>query len=68
MRIGRALAALAIAMLTCATAQAKEITGDEIRKALQENPDVIIEAIRTNRKAIFDIINQTEIEEQTRVQ
>lgn len=68
MRISQALAVLAIAMLTCATAQATEITGDELKKALQENPDVLIEAIKANRKAIFDIINQTGIEEQARVQ
>lgn len=68
MRISRALAVLAIAMLTCATAQATEITGDELKKALQENPDVLIEAIKANKKAIFDIINQTGIEEQTRAQ
>jgi len=68
MRISRALAVLAITILPCATAQAKEITGDEIKKALQENPNVLIEAIRANRKAIFDIINQTGLEEQARVQ
>ena len=68
MRISRALAALTITILTCATAQAKEITGDELKKALQKNPDVLIEAIKANRKAIFDIINQTGLEEQARVQ
>jgi protein-disulfide isomerase len=68
MRISRALAALTIALLTCGAAQAKDITGDELKKALQENPDVLIEAIKANRKAIFDIINQTGVEEQARVQ
>lgn len=68
MRISHALAALAIVILTCATTQATEITGDELKKALQENPNVLIEAIKANRKAIFDIINQTGIEEQARVQ
>ena len=68
MRISRALAVLAITILPCATAQAKEITGDEIKKALQENPNVLIEAIRANRKAIFDIINQAGVEEQARAQ
>lgn len=68
MRISRTLAALTIAILTCVTAQAKDITGDQIKKALQKNPDVLIEAIKANKKAIFHIINQTGIEEQARVQ
>ncbi len=68
MRISRALAALTIAILTCTAAQATEITGDELKKALQENPNVLIEAIRANKKAIFDIINQAGVEEQARAQ
>ena len=68
MRISRVLAALTIAILTCTDAGAKDMTGDELEKALQENPDVLVEAIRANRKAIFDIINQTGVEEQARVQ
>jgi hypothetical protein len=66
MRISRTLAALATVTLTCATAQATEITGNELKKAMQENPDVLIEAIKANRKAIFDIIIQTWIEEHAR--
>ena len=68
MRTSRMLAALTIAILTCAAAQAKDITGDELEKALQKNPNVLIDAIKANKKAIFDIINQTGIEEQARVQ
>lgn len=68
MRISRTLAVLTVAILTCAAAQAEDITGDELAKALQENPNVLIEAIRANRKAIFDIINETGVEEQARVQ
>ncbi len=68
MRISRALAAMAIMILTCTTAQATEITGDELKKALQENPDVLIEAIKANRTAIFDIIKQTGREEQASMQ
>jgi len=68
MRISRALAALTIAILTCGAAQATDITGDELKKALQKHPNVLIEAIKANRKAIFDIINQTGVEEQARVQ
>lgn len=68
MRISRALAALTIAILTCTAAQANDITGDELEKALQKNPNVLIEAIKANRKAIFDIINQTGLEEQASMQ
>lgn len=68
MRISHALAALAIAILTCTAAQANDITGDELEKALQKNPNVLIEAIKANRKAIFDIINQTGLEDQASMQ
>ncbi|MDE2059234.1 MAG: thioredoxin domain-containing protein [candidate division NC10 bacterium] len=68
MRIGRALAAVTIVILAYATAQAAEITGDELKKVLQENPNILIETIKANRKAIFDIINQTGLEEQARMQ
>jgi protein-disulfide isomerase len=67
MRIGRVLAALTIAILTCAAAKAEDITGDELEKALRKNPDVLIKAIKDNKKAIFDIINQTGVEEQARI-
>ncbi|WP_337286320.1 thioredoxin domain-containing protein [Candidatus Methylomirabilis sp.] len=68
MRISRTLAVLTTVILTSATAQAAEITGDELKKALQENPNILIEAIKANRKAVFDIINQTGLEEQARAQ
>lgn len=68
MRISSAIAATTIAILTCTAAQATEITGDELKKALQENPNVLIEAIKANKKAIFDIIKQTGLEEQASMQ
>lgn len=68
MRISRALAAFTISILGCAAAQARDITRDELKNALQKNPDVLIEAIKANKKAIFDIVNQAAIEEQARVQ
>jgi protein-disulfide isomerase len=67
MRISHVLAALTIAILACAAAQARDITGDELANALRKNPSVLIEAIRANSKVIFDIINQTGIEEQARL-
>jgi protein-disulfide isomerase len=67
MRISRTVAALTIAILTCTAARAEDIKGDELERALRKNPNVLIEAIRANRKVIFDIINQTGIEEQPRL-
>ncbi len=62
-----ALAALLVA--TCAAAaQAKDITKQELKAALKKNPEILIEAIKDNKKAIFDIINQAGQEEQARQQ
>jgi protein-disulfide isomerase len=68
MQIGRPLVTLTVAILTCAAAQASGITSEELRKALQENPGVLIEAITANKKAIYELINQTAQEEQARLQ
>jgi len=67
MRISRPLAALTIALLTCAAAQNNDITRDELKKALQKDPDVLVEAIKDNAKAIFDIMTRTAAEEQARL-
>lgn len=67
MKIARSLA-LTIAMISSAAAQAGDLTRDELRNALQKNPDVLIEAIKANKKAIFDLINQAAQEEQARLQ
>jgi protein-disulfide isomerase len=68
MRISLALAVSTLSVLACATAQATDTLGDELAKALRKNPDVLVEAIKANRKAIFEIINQTGLEEQARAQ
>lgn len=67
MRISRVSAALTIALLTCVAAQANDITRNELKKALQKDPDVLIEAIKDNAKAIFDIMTRTAAEEQARL-
>ncbi len=67
MRVSRAATALTVAILSCAAAQAKDITRDELKKALRQNPDVLIEAIKANKKVIFEIMNQTAGEEQARM-
>ena len=69
MRIGRPLVAFTFAILACAAVvEARDITSDELKKALQENPGVLIEAIKANKTAIYELINQTAQEEQARVQ
>src|ERR1700741_1100757 len=69
MKIGRVLVTVAIAILTCAAVvEARDITSDELKKALQKNPGILIEAIKANKKAIYEVINQTAQEEQARVQ
>jgi protein-disulfide isomerase len=67
MRISSVLIALAFAILSCGAGRAQTITVDEFARILRNNPDVLIEAIKANRKAIFDIINQTGLEEQARM-
>ncbi len=68
MKISRGLMALAVATLACASAQAEDMTADALARVLRNNPDVLIEAIKANKKAIFEIMNRTAGEEQARVQ
>jgi protein-disulfide isomerase len=68
MKFSHVLVAAAIAILTCTAAQAGDLTGDELANALRKNPDVLIDAIKANKKAIFDIMNQAAGEEQARMQ
>lgn len=68
MRTSHALAALLVATFVCAAAQAKDISKEELKKALQKNPDVLIDAIDANRTAIFDIINKAGQEAQAKAQ
>jgi protein-disulfide isomerase len=66
--ISRAFTALTIAMMTCVPVQANDTSRDELIRALQKNPDVLMEAIKANKKAIYELINQAAQEEQARVQ
>jgi len=69
MQIGRPLVTLTVAILTCAAVvEARDITSEELKKALQKNPAILIEAIKANKKAIYELINQAAQEEQARVQ
>ena len=60
------LAALLVA--TFAAAAQAAITKKELQTALKNNPEVLIEAIKENKTAIFDIINQAGAEAQARQQ
>ena len=68
MNICRGLFVLTVAILTCASARAEDLTADALARALRNNPEVLIEAIQANRKAVFEIMNRTAGEEQARVQ
>ncbi|HNW45421.1 MAG TPA: thioredoxin domain-containing protein [Elusimicrobiales bacterium] len=68
MKTYQVLTALAIAALTCAAAQAAPITGPELKKALQNNPQVLLEAITANKRAILEILNQAAQEERALAQ
>lgn len=69
MTIRRRMVALTVAILTCAAVvEAGEITTEELRNALQKNPGVLIEAIKANKKALYEILSQTAQEEQARAQ
>ncbi|HNW43196.1 MAG TPA: thioredoxin domain-containing protein [Elusimicrobiales bacterium] len=66
MKIHRILFALLLTALPGAVARAGELTGPELKKALQENPEVLLEAVRVNRAAIFSILSRAAQEEQAR--
>ena len=67
MKLFSAVIALAIAVFTCTSARAAAITGAELKKALQDNPEVLLEAIKANKAAIFTVISQAAMEEQARM-
>jgi protein-disulfide isomerase len=63
---------LHVAILTffvaSAAATAAELTRDELRRALAAHPDVVVEAIRSNAKAVFEVLRDAAAAEQARVQ
>jgi protein-disulfide isomerase len=59
---------LVISIAIAVTASAKDITRAELKKALDQNPDILVEAIKNNAKTIFAMMVQTAAEEQARVQ
>lgn len=61
-------AVLVITILVYAIVRDRDVTKAELEKTLHQHPEVLIEAIKANRMAIFEIINQATLEEQARVQ
>jgi|GEM_PF-1072907 len=60
---------LALAVLSlAAAASAVEITRDDLKKALDANPDLVLDVLRQNKKDFFEVVQQSAQEEQTRRQ
>lgn len=59
--------AILLAVLAAfAVPAAAEISRDELKKALDKNPDLIIDALKTNKRAILQIVEDAAREEQMR--
>ena len=56
-----------LAALFCSSASAAP-TKDEIKTILQKNPDILLDVLKENKKALFTIINQAAQEEQAQRQ
>lgn len=59
---------IALLLAVLLSPAAASVTKDELRDALKKNPDVLIDALRENKKALFEIVNQAAQEEQARRQ
>ncbi len=60
-------AALILAVLALPVS-AKDISRDDLEKALKANPDLVIEALRGQKKQLFELVNEAAQEEQLRRQ
>lgn len=63
----RHIALFAAAFAFSAAASAAP-TKEEIRDVLSKNPDILLDVLKENKKAVFDIVNQAAQEEQARRQ
>lgn len=59
---------LPAALLLLPVFAAAEISRDELKKALDKNPDLIIDALKTNKRALLQIVEEAAREEQLRRQ
>ncbi|MDD5656512.1 MAG: thioredoxin domain-containing protein [Elusimicrobia bacterium] len=59
---------LPLTLLAGTTLHGAELSRDELKKALQANPDLVLDVLRQNKKAFFEVVTQAAQEEQTRRQ
>ncbi len=64
----RSLTFAIVALSLAAAASAAELTRDDLKKALDANPGLILDVLRQNKKDFFEIVQQAAQEEQTRRQ
>lgn len=62
------LALAALAACLASPAPAAELSKDQLKSALEKNPDVLLDVLKQNRKALFEIVNEAAKEEQARRQ
>ena len=62
------LAAVVLAAATALPAAARELKPDELKKALKEHPEIILDFMKDNRKQVLDIVEQAAQEEQAQRQ
>lgn len=55
-----------ISMFTLGLARAGEMSRDDLKKALEKNPDLLMDTLKQNKKALFEIVNEAAQEEQAR--
>jgi protein-disulfide isomerase len=58
--------AILAAALAALAAPAGAISKDELKRALDKNPEVLLDVLRANKKAVFEIVSQAAQEEQKR--
>ncbi|MFA6004845.1 MAG: thioredoxin domain-containing protein [Elusimicrobiota bacterium] len=60
---------LVLALLSFgASVQAAGLSKEELKKALSDNPDIVLDVLRQNKKAFFEVVTQAAQEEQGRRQ
>jgi protein-disulfide isomerase len=64
----RTTLAAAVAALVLSAAAHAAATKDEVRDILKKNPDILLDVLKENKKALFEIVNQAAQEEQARRQ
>ena len=62
------LAAVAAALLCAAVPASAKISKDELKQALKDNPDVLLDVLKDNKKQLFEIVESAAQEEQQRRQ